>query len=232
MSLVCSLIVFSDEDAAAICHGSKSAEEMLTPPSRRGPLPWGCAVISLPAFAFIIAMFWRLVPSLPWLWCISFGGMWFLMNGLHWRLFNSSRIRGTDKSVAAPEGPLTSRPELNLDKAWHGLHYLMTGSDDDAAEPLGYLLSGGEEVADSPAGPSRLLDPEQVRHFYQAILAITPDELRARFDAKHMMALEIYPNLWDQPGEADWLVGEFQRLRSFLQEQVAMGDRWLMVTLG
>jgi hypothetical protein len=60
---------------------------------------------------------------------------------------------------AAAEGE-----ELQLDKAWHGLHFLFTGEAEGGEEPGCYLLEGGEEIGEDDAAAS-LLSPEQVRAF-------------------------------------------------------------------
>jgi len=233
VSLVCTLKAISTEEAAALRTGSKTANELRALAARREPLPCGCAVISLPLFAGIIAMLWRLAPSLLWLWFAAFGLMWVLLNGLHWRLWNAIRRPAkADPQAVAPALPAPQGDELYLDKAWHGLHYLLTGGEAESAAPLGYLLSGGEEIGDLPAGPARLLSPTQTREFHEAVFAFTPEDLRRRFDAERMQALGVYPNNWKNPGELDWLIGAFERLQSFLSQQVAASDRWLIISLG
>lgn len=232
MSLVCTLRAIREEDAAALRQRS------LYPRLQREPMPWGCAVISLPAFAIPIALLWRLLPSLFWLWCIVFGGFWFAINGMHRRLLNAIRTsRSRPSQPTAPTVPPLLSPEstadeLELDKTWHGLHYLLTGNADNAPQPLGYLLAGGEEVGDLSDGPARLLDPRQLQQFHEAVSAVTLDELRDRFNAEKMATLEIYPNTWNRPGEFEWLVVALERLRSFLEEQATAGNRCLIITLG
>src|SRR5688500_6275073 len=36
----------------------------------------------------------------------------------------------------------------DLDKAWHGIHYLLTGTAWEGAEPLNFLVAGGRPVGD------------------------------------------------------------------------------------
>ena len=65
------------------------------------------------------------------------------------------------------ENPLWPPPapgeQLDVDKAWHGLHFLLTGTADGGAEPASYLLTGGEELGDDEDVQARLLRPAQVR---------------------------------------------------------------------
>src|SRR5215211_327988 len=59
--------------------------------------------------------------------------------------------------------PAAPGEELNLDKAWHGLHFLLAGTADGGTEPACYLLSGGEALGDNDEMDVRLLRPDQVR---------------------------------------------------------------------
>src|SRR5687768_13754481 len=76
--------------------------------------------------------------------------------------------------VADPQPPRSDPPawppaaegeDAHLDKAWHGLHFLFTGTADGGEEPACFLLAGGEDVGDDDDLLARLLSPEQVREF-------------------------------------------------------------------
>ena len=75
-------------------------------------------------------------------------------------------------------------PSLSLEKAWHGLHYLLTGSAFEGEGPLGFLLHGGEamglgepgeEDGEDEAGASRLLSPAEVQQVSTALSSITEE---------------------------------------------------------
>jgi len=117
--------------------------------------------------------------------------------------------------------------ELDLEKAWNGLHYLFTGTSDEGREPACFLMKGGEDVDDE--GLARALSPDQVKRFAAFLSSLTPDQLRGRFDAKRMMKLEIYPEIWDRPVTDDentleWLIAYFTDLQSFVQRVADDGD--------
>src|SRR5215212_1257503 len=40
------------------------------------------------------------------------------------------------------------RPHCDLEKMWHGLHFLFTGTLSEGEEPACYLQRGGEEIGD------------------------------------------------------------------------------------
>jgi hypothetical protein len=115
----------------------------------------------------------------------------------------------------------------DLDKAWHGIHYLLTGTAHEGEGPISWLLTGGEDVGDVDVGygPARALSPAEVREFQQALAAVTPEDLRARFNPVEMRTLNIYPDIWDRdPAEDDSLgycLDYFKVLRSFVDETVS-----------
>ncbi len=88
----------------------------------------------------------------------------------------------------------------DLDKSWHGIHYLLTGSADEGGAPLDFLVAGGTEVGDEDVGygPARVFTSAQTRAIAAALAAVTDDELRARFAPEAMMRAEIYPEIWDR----------------------------------
>jgi hypothetical protein len=98
--------------------------------------------------------------------------------------------------------------EIDLDKAWHGIHYLLTGTAWEGAEPLNFIVCGGKEVGDVDVGygPARVFSSREVEKIADALGALDRNALRERFDPKEMMSLEIYPEIWDRdPVEDDTL---------------------------
>jgi hypothetical protein len=138
-----------------------------------------------------------------------------------------SRVRwGFGSLDDEDEGAGYSENSISLEKAWHGLHYLLTGDPWDGDGPRAFLLCGGsEEGEDLGYGPARLIDAEEVREIAQVIGGITVDELWSRFDAEQMEQLEVYPGIWDEP-EADLReeYGEyFEQLKEFLAQTAEAG---------
>lgn len=86
------------------------------------------------------------------------------------------------------EAEMEERPEgeIDLDKAWHGIHFLLTGSAWEGAEPLCYLVTGGHQLGDEDIGygPARALLPHEVAAFDAALSQVTVDDLRQRFNSK------------------------------------------------
>ncbi len=123
---------------------------------------------------------------------------------------------------------------IDLDKSWHGIHYLLTGSADGGAEPLFSVVIGGEEFGpDVGYGPARFLTAEQVRSVAAALSGTSSEALSQRFNPKDMEDKQIYPDvIWVRDGQAalDYLLENYEQLRAFYQGAAARGDaviQWL-----
>jgi hypothetical protein len=124
-----------------------------------------------------------------------------------------------------PPGP---DDELYLDKSWHGIHFLLTGTDWEAAPPLGFLAGAGDPIGDVDVGygPARGFDPAGVAEIAEALERLGHEELAARFDPAAMTRLQIYPQTWDrEPAdeELDYLLAYYDDLRAFVREAASRG---------
>lgn len=124
----------------------------------------------------------------------------------------------------------SERPNLNLsddegvrcdlDKSWHGIHFLLTGTAWEGEMPQAFLLLGGEVIGDEDVGygPARALHPVEVASVAASLQSVSTSTLRDRFDPKHMIEQEIYPAIWDRdPSEDDtlgYLLEYFDDLKS------------------
>jgi len=83
---------------------------------------------------------------------------------------------------------------VDVDKAWHCLHFLLTGTAWEGEPPLDFIVRGGIEVGDDAGyGPARAFGSGELRAIADALDKLPPDALVARFDAAKMDQLEIYP---------------------------------------
>lgn len=115
--------------------------------------------------------------------------------------------------------------DTDLDKAWHGIHYLLTGSVWEGDEPQNFLLAGGETIGeiDVGYGPARCIKSDDVRKIFDHLSGITVEELKSRFDPDKMMANQIYPEIWDREeddGNLDYLIEYFEELKHFISKAV------------
>jgi len=117
---------------------------------------------------------------------------------------------------------------LDIDKAWHGIHYLLNGTTEGGDEPYSLVILGGQEIGeDLGYGPARLLFPEQVADIAGALREMDADALEARFDPVAMEEAQIYPEqTWTRDGQEalDYLLHYYARLTDFYEAAAARGD--------
>ncbi|QRN98331.1 YfbM family protein [Archangium violaceum] len=156
-------------------------------------------------------------------------------------IFRLARRERLSSLLASPEqvtdflhdtdGEDADGPEnrFDLDKAWHGLHFLLTGTDWGGKPPLNFIAVGGETIGDVDVGygPARAFTPEQLAEISRALDAVSSDALRQRFDPAKMMELDIYPSIWDRdPADDDtlgYVLEYFEMLKSFLRKGAERG---------
>jgi hypothetical protein len=124
-------------------------------------------------------------------------------------------------SLAANEGTL-----CDLEKSWHGIHYLLTGSAWEGEPPFDFLVDGGRQVGriDVEHGPVRAFRASAAETIYQGLSGLSPYELRKRFNARDMAAKEIYPDIWTgaalEEDSLRYLMDNLDKLRAFLRQTV------------
>lgn len=106
---------------------------------------------------------------------------------------------------------------VDLDKAWHGLHWLLTGSEGPTSDVLSDAVFGGEEIGvDLGYGPGRLLTADRVKTVHARLAQIQPDTLRQRMDHEAMESADIYPSIWDEKDVFDTVLAPaFEDLSAF-----------------
>ena len=117
--------------------------------------------------------------------------------------------------------------KLDLEKAWHGLHYVLTGSVEiePGASALGKAVLGGTEIGEdfSGYGAARYFAPAEVGEVAEALAASDENEVMERFDPQRMTSLQVYPFGWDEPDDREWLLQSLRELRSFFGDAAANG---------
>ncbi len=127
--------------------------------------------------------------------------------------------------------------ELDIGEAWHGLQYLLTGTPWEGAEPLDFLVRGGEDVGDIPSdeGTARVFTPAQVKALSTALQEVSEATLRQRYDPARMQAQDIYPGTWEEPEEdvdpLEELLSYFEELQKFMATMARRGVA-LLVHIG
>ena len=137
-----------------------------------------------------------------------------------------SEVVPASEREAVPEREPSPDRSIEIGKAWHGLHFLFTGTSDGGEEPACYLSSGGEPLDDD--GYARALRPNQTKRFGDFLGRFTPEHLTRRYDPERMDKLRIYPEGWmtrtENPHTTEWLLESFADVRTFVTKAANAGD--------
>ncbi len=122
---------------------------------------------------------------------------------------------------------------LNIDKSWHGIHFLLTGTVASGEPPLANAVLGGMPLGlDNPEfdySPARFLTPDEVQEVAEALSQISDADLQARFNYNALSAADIYPDIWESgSGELEYLMWHYVPLVKFFQEAANCGDAMLL----
>ena len=84
--------------------------------------------------------------------------------------------------------------DLMLDKAWHGIHFLLTGSAERTGGPLSLLLEEWPEIGDVQIGwrPAVAINAAAMSDFNEALEGTAVRDLRDRYDTRRMAAEDVY----------------------------------------
>jgi hypothetical protein len=125
----------------------------------------------------------------------------------------------------------------NIHKAWHAIHFVLTGRAFGGREPNCYLLEGGAPLGrpTEDYDPPRVLSPDQVSAFDEVLQPISRlSLLRERFDHDAMVEAEVYSMKEGEGNEAEDLeftAAFFKQLRRFVHEAAGKGDG-VIITIG
>jgi hypothetical protein len=106
---------------------------------------------------------------------------------------------------------------LDVDKSWHGIHFLLNGSAWEGEPPFKWVVFAPKQLGeDAGYGPARVLSPDQVIEVSKALAAITADKLKKKCDWKLMNDSEIYPQGW-RSGDDDYIAENFTHLKKLYE---------------
>ena len=140
------------------------------------------------------------------------------------KMMQQRRERAVEMSEAAKK----TRPQLSLDKDWHGVHYLLCGKPEPDSSQLSKPVLGGTPLGDddegfSGYGPARFFTAAEVAQLSAELSApALESEARARFDPARMKSLQKYPGF--RAEDLDSLLESVQQLRDFYADAAKNGN--------
>ena len=118
--------------------------------------------------------------------------------------------------------PECSGDELDVDKAWHGIHYMLTGKPWEGIEPWSFVVTGGVGIGDVDVGygPARAFGSEQVSQIDEALSSLSDEEIKRRFDPDKLRENKIYPEIWDESFDDcfAYVLSYFNDLKEFVSK--------------
>ena len=127
-----------------------------------------------------------------------------------------------------PEGEEGTK-SIDIDKAWHGIHFMLTGDIWGGVAPLCNVVLGGTEIGEDVGyGPAHYIGVDEVRAVAAALRDLPREELAKRFDAAAMSKNGIYPEIWDEGEDAlDYLLHWYESLRAYYLDAASKGNAML-----
>ena len=134
-------------------------------------------------------------------------------------------------SFIYPGGADLAPDHLDMDKAWHAIHFILNGRVWEGDGALGLVILGGEEIGeDIGYGPARYLTPDQVSDVATALSKVSSDDVTQRFDPAALDEAEIYPQTWarDDREGLSYVLHYYDKLVSFYRNAATRGDAVLL----
>jgi hypothetical protein len=144
-----------------------------------------------------------------------------LMSGKIGRMFG--------RSVAAADFDFPEREEIDLDKSWHVLHFLLTGLAGDGEHPLNLIGRDWPPLAnvDNGLGPPMGISPSALRAFHEALADVSNEEILARWDSEAIRSAELYLGdtlADDEVTGREYIDENLSLLRKFVSDCQIAGD--------
>lgn len=96
---------------------------------------------------------------------------------------------------------------IDIDKAWHGIHFMLTGTQYDGTPPLSNVIFSGATIGDDVGyGPACYLIATEVAEVAEALRSLPSHEFANRYDAAALTANEIYPQTWGDDEDLEYIL--------------------------
>lgn len=123
---------------------------------------------------------------------------------------------------------------FDLDKAWHAVHAVLSGSAWETGPGAASAVLGGQEFGDDLGyGPARYLPPELVAEIAEALAALGREEFVSRIDPDALAAMDVYPGIWDEPIDeiTEYVGSAYETLYAAYASAAAAGQAMIVTLL-
>lgn len=116
---------------------------------------------------------------------------------------------------------------IDLDKAWHTIHFILTDSAWEGDFPHGFLVSTGTPIGEEDVGygPARAFLSHEVKVIRSTLDTLSEEQFRARFSVEKMKKADIYPSFGHSSDEEEipYFLEYFLTLKEFVAKTAAAG---------
>jgi Domain of unknown function (DUF1877) len=115
---------------------------------------------------------------------------------------------------------------VDLDKAWHAIHFMLTKEQYGGEGPLAQVIMGGVPIGEEDVGygPARGMPVTEVQKVAAALIGVSESEFRARYDPTGLTAADIYPQIWEEGEDAlNYITDNFLEVKSFYVDAAKKG---------
>lgn len=118
---------------------------------------------------------------------------------------------------------------LDIDKSWHGIHYLLNETAWEGDGILSEVVIGGKELREEYGyGPVRYLLKGEVKLIAEALSEVKEEDLIGRFKPEKMKELDIYPTVWEGKEDLDYLLNNYREMVKYYCEAAEKGNAMLL----
>ena len=123
---------------------------------------------------------------------------------------------------------------IDFDKAWHALHFMLTGGADNTEDPLGVIAQDEEKFGadENGFGGFAVISPERMKAFDLALKELDDQTLASRYDPVATDANDIYmADVFADDGDEafEYVTQGVPDLRQFASRCAQSGDGALRI---
>ncbi|MGG1554980.1 YfbM family protein [Paenibacillus ferrarius] len=109
---------------------------------------------------------------------------------------------------------------LDIDKAWHAIHFLLNESAWEGQHPFFNVILGGTKLGDDLGyGPARYLTSEEVKEVALSLSSLSENEIRNRFNPEKMKESDIYPSIeWSEQDDLEYVFSYYKEVKKYYLE--------------
>jgi len=134
------------------------------------------------------------------------------------------------EEIIYPDSESDIIDNLDIDKAWQGIHFILTGKVWEVEGLLGKVIMGGKETGDDVGyGPARYLTSIEVKDISNVLTHFSEDEFKSRFNPDKIVKNKIYPFTSSCEAEnLEYLLSYFKTLKKFYEDCANKGNAMLI----